>query len=67
MTYALKFPCKVCEKNVNDNDQSIQDDLCKSWVHIKCNNLIMLIANTFKAVMIPSTVFLTVFFSLLIL
>ena len=38
MTSSVKFPCKVCGKNVNDNDQAIQCDLCNYWIHINCNN-----------------------------
>ena len=34
-----KFPCRICEKNVSDKDKAVQCDLCKLWVHIKCNNL----------------------------
>ena len=33
------FPCKICNKNVNDNDHAIQCDTCNFWVHIKCSNL----------------------------
>ena len=39
MSFAIKFPCKTCEHNVNNCDQAIQCDLCDSWVHIKCNDL----------------------------
>ena len=35
----LIFPCKICNKNVNDKDHAIQRDICNLWVHIKCNNL----------------------------
>ena len=35
----MTFPCKICNKNVNDNDHAIQCDICDFWVHIKCNNL----------------------------
>ena len=34
-----KFPCKICAKNVQDKDKSVQCDLCELWDHIKCNNL----------------------------
>ena len=33
------FPCKLCPKNVTDNDNAILCDLCQTWVHIKCNHL----------------------------
>ena len=35
----LIFPCKICDKNINDKDHAIQCDICNFWVHIKCNNL----------------------------
>ena len=35
----LIFPCKICNKNVNDKDHAIQCDICNFWVHIKCHNL----------------------------
>ena len=34
-----KFPCKLCPKNVSNNDNAILCDLCQAWVHIKCNHL----------------------------
>ena len=37
MTSSIKFPCKVCEAIVNDNDQAIQFDLCNYWIHINYN------------------------------
>ena len=33
------FPCKLCPKNVTDNDNGILCDLYQTWVHIKCNHL----------------------------
>ena len=33
------FSCKLCPKNVSDNDNAILCDLCQTWVHIKCNHL----------------------------
>ena len=38
-TTVTKFPCKLCPKNVSDNDNAILCDLCQTWVHIKCNHL----------------------------
>ena len=35
----LKFPCKICAKNVSENVKAVQCDLCEPWVHAKCNNL----------------------------
>ena len=32
------FPCKLCPKNVIDNDNKILCDLCQTWVHIKCSD-----------------------------
>ena len=32
------FPCSVCHKSIGDKENSIFCDLCKLWVHIKCNN-----------------------------
>ena len=34
-----KFPCRICAKNVHGKDKVVQCDLCKLWIHIKCNNL----------------------------
>ena len=33
-----KFPCKICAKNIQDKDKSVQCDLYELWIHIKCNN-----------------------------
>ena len=38
-TTISKFPCKLCPKNVSDNDNAILCDPCQTWVHIKCNHL----------------------------
>ena len=35
----IRFPCKISRLNVKKNTKAIQCDLCKSWVHIKCNHL----------------------------
>ena len=34
-----KFPCKLCPKDVSDNDSATLCDLCQTWVNIKCNHL----------------------------
>ena len=34
-----QFPCSVCHKSISDKENLIFCDLCKLWVHIKCNNL----------------------------
>ena len=28
----LKFPCRICSKNVHDNDKAVQCDLCELWM-----------------------------------
>ena len=33
------FPCKLCPKNLTDNDNAILCDLCQTWAHIKCKHL----------------------------
>ena len=32
------LPCSVCQKSIGDKKNSIFFDLCKLWVHLKCNN-----------------------------
>ena len=39
MSSAIKFPSKICTNNVTNCDQTIQCDLCNSWVHIEYNDL----------------------------
>ena len=34
-----QFTCSVCHKSIGDKENSIFCDICKLWVHIKCNNL----------------------------
>ena len=38
-TIIKEFLCKLCPKNVSDNDNAILCDLCQVWVHIKFNDL----------------------------
>ena len=38
-TTITKFLCKLCPKNVSDNDNAILCDICQTWVYIKCNHL----------------------------
>ena len=38
-TTIATFPCKLCPKNVSDNDNAILCALCQTWVHIKCSHL----------------------------
>ena len=35
----MAFPCRICNKNVNDNDHAVKCDICNFLVHIKCSNL----------------------------
>ena len=35
----VKFPCKICTKDVASNHRVIQCDICNIWVHIKCNKI----------------------------
>ena len=34
----IDYPCRVCYKAVKDRDRAIECDLCKTWLHLKCNN-----------------------------
>lgn len=33
-----RFPCGICDKNVNLNQNAVFCDQCEKWIHIKCNN-----------------------------
>ena len=35
----IENPCGVCKKAVAINHRAIQCDVCKFWIHIKCNNV----------------------------
>ena len=35
----VEYPCSVCLKCVKTNDRAIYCDICKKWVHIKCNQI----------------------------
>ena len=35
----VEYPCSVCLKCVKTNDRAIYCDICKKWVHIKCNKI----------------------------
>ena len=35
----VQLPCLVCNKAVSKNRNTVQCDLCDSWVHIACNDL----------------------------
>ena len=30
------YPCRVCSLEVQDDDKSVQRDLCDRWIHNKC-------------------------------
>ena len=32
-------PCSTCHKNVNNNHNAVWCNLCKLWIHIRCNFL----------------------------
>ena len=32
-----KDKCSVCNKTVSINHKAVYCDICKTWVHIKCN------------------------------
>ena len=38
-----KFPCGICEKTVAANDNVICCDICNKWIHMSCNNIIILL------------------------
>ena len=33
------YPCRVCTLEVEDDDKSVQFDLCDRWIHIKCADI----------------------------
>lgn len=33
----VKFPCGICNKQVNNNHKALCCDICQKWIHIKCN------------------------------
>ena len=33
-----RYPCNICQKNVNSNQKALKCTNCNMWVHIKCNN-----------------------------
>ena len=36
LSMAEQYPCGICKLEVNDNDDSVQCDLCDRWNHINC-------------------------------
>ena len=68
MTSSINFACKVCGKNVNDNDRAIQCELCNYGFTSIAITLTILTTNFFKIPMILGIVFsVAVRFSHLIL
>ena len=37
----LTFFCKICAKNVQDKDKTVQCDLCELWIILNVTNLII--------------------------
>ena len=35
----LKFPCGICNKSVQKNQNALQCDTCDKWVHRKCEGM----------------------------
>ena len=35
----LKYPCIICNKEVNDQCNAISCDTCNKWIHVKCTAL----------------------------
>ena len=35
----LKFPCSICNKSVQKNQNALQCDKCDKWVHRKCEGM----------------------------
>ena len=33
----VKEPCGICQKTVAKNHRAIECEICKNWIHIKCN------------------------------
>ena len=33
----INSPCGICQKAVAKSHKAIECDLCKRWIHIKCN------------------------------
>ena len=39
MCLNVKYPCSICNKNVQNNHLAIECSNCNLWSHIKCNNI----------------------------
>jgi len=35
----VNFPCRICDKAVANSHKAIECDICRCWIHIKCNNI----------------------------
>ena len=38
-TKAPKYPCGICNKNVNSNQKAIECEHCLTWFHTKCTGM----------------------------
>ena len=38
-TRNLKYPCTICNKSVNSNQQALFCDLCQKWCHRSCDGM----------------------------
>ena len=36
---SVYYPRKSCEKLIRENENSLQCDLCETWIHFKCSHL----------------------------
>ena len=39
LSYASKFPWKICNNPVSTNHEAVEYDKCDLWVHIKCSKI----------------------------
>ena len=39
LSYASKFPWKICNNPVSTNHEAVEYDKCDIWVHIKCSKI----------------------------
>ena len=35
----IVFSSKICNTNIENTDSTAQRDICRFWIHMKCNNL----------------------------
>ena len=36
---SVSYPYRSCEELIRENENSLQCNLCKTWIHLKCNHL----------------------------